>query len=81
MKSALAKNVVTKDTQGTEQIEKRLLVTVDNDMLHVHIPIVTRQSSSGRSTVIASTGGCRFADCKYQGREVRLNLIATYKNG
>jgi hypothetical protein len=76
MKRAATKN---EDTQTTEPMAKRLLVSIDDDMLHVQIPIAPHPSTSGRSTIVATTEGCRFADCKYQGRDLRINAVATYK--
>lgn len=84
MKRAATKTEDTQPTQTTEQttqpIAKRLHVAINDGMLYVQIPIAPRPSSSGRSTVVATTEGSHFASCKYQGHELHVSVSATYRN-
>jgi len=49
---------------------------IRNDELVITLPIAPRTSKSGKSLVVASTGGNKPTTCKYDGKPVIVGVNA-----
>lgn len=68
--------------RAAKGLPKGAKCTVKGNTLTVKLPINFRPSSSGKSNLIASTGGFKAAGCKYQGHDLRIsvNLYTYHEN-
>jgi hypothetical protein len=54
--------------------------TIKEGKLHLVAPISEAVSSTGKSTLIASTKGFTKTALKYKDHQVKINLVALFEN-
>jgi hypothetical protein len=55
-------------------------VEIKENKVIIEIEIDPKQSSSGKMTLIASTGGFKEVGTSYDGKPLRINLMIGYNN-
>lgn len=55
-------------------------VRVEGKKLHIELDIVDEISSTGKSTLVASTRGYSNSDCEYEGYPIVISVNAIIKD-
>lgn len=56
-----------------------LTVSIKNGVMTITLPVAERPSSSGKSTIVASTGGFQATATQHNGKPIQVSVNAIVK--